>query len=752
MATANILTLETLYEKFALAVTSSHTILNESLEVIPGRLSAAMHDKILTSALRILEATTADTIPNQAVVIRVRDVIHAYVAKAQIASKLTAKAGRTPRMVPAPVLQQLFDRLKALHVQVSSRDSASIPDQKVPPETALHTNADFEQTLRHACCMVTEWHLFRALELAASLVRVSQQYRAELLHLQYRLCRDANRMVILPPPSHFEAPWPILLLGHRLDRLSSDSDTDAYQALVIKILRAKTVYPQHESSIDGILLSARYDQALRAACDMIVGCTKAFAMIRERVPKNRLDPAIVHLIERLDGLKEESCSLQKDEALFALTISVTDAEKLDLLEQFEKRHTALQEKVSTYFIESLSTFRASLNEFGKFYGSLTASLHQCQESNSKSHPALPQDLSLSFTPVVPAPLFSSTSLFGPFVSHQLPSPEEIVRFSPCLYTTRIDSIIDLHRSGQQHLLSQAVEQPRESETKSPVAPRKSFRSRTHKKIIISSRYSFSQRPSVPEKAAPSPSSPPSVPSSPPYSPSFGSPLPSSPLILPPSMPVDEPSVVEKLSAISLSDEAAPSSSSFSVGSKPDPNVQFSMHVKRWWTPAHDPFLIDPAYRDRHFSQTAKESIRFQHTPPLALIRAVLDMGEKYINEDGVRESYYLPAEASWYDGSRRYDKGVVTVGRNRHTGEIFHFTFSQQAPSTLRANYSRTQFFRCTEEDVPPPQPPDKLFPQKTLPDDGSSVLQIDDQDIGIITVTIDDPKRKVRVDLFVER
>ena len=122
-----------------------------------------------------------------------------------------------------------------------------------------------------------------------------------------------------------------------------------------------------------------------------------------------------------------------------------------------------------------------------------------------------------------------------------------------------------------------------------------------------------------------------------------------------------------------------------------------------------------------------------------------------MNQAQTEERYYMLAEAQWYDGTDRYEKGVVTVGRNRQTGMIFHYTFSLKAPTTLQKEYSQDGFKPCMQEDPLDMPLQGRILPYKTIPDDGSVISDIEDRHIGFVGVTVDDRKSQLCIKVYID-
>ena len=192
--------------------------------------------------------------------------------------------------------------------------------------------------------------------------------------------------------------------------------------------------------------------------------------------------------------------------------------------------------------------------------------------------------------------------------------------------------------------------------------------------------------------------------------------------------------------------------SFNVGDSFNSNLQYGWRVRRWWnTDTYDPFRDDSHYSLKTFSSSTKKAIRSQHALPLAVTTVLFECGKKFVNADGSQERFFLPAEAHLDDG--RYEKGVITLGRIPQSQLIFHYHFSQLAPSTLCRSYAKDGFFQSyDDEDSSCEVEPECVDPRKTLPLDKSEISAISDTKLGTIEVTVSDPERGRTIILFVEK
>ena len=727
--------IDSLCERFTIAVNKPQTILTEHLEPIPGRLSSCLHDAIFATTLQILTSTQASAISNQTLLIKLRDIIHAYIEKVETAAKLALKIGRKATTFNPERVQRIFDRIKELHTEVCKGEP---PQRLITPEDLkempLQIDADFIELRGYVCTMATEWHLYKALALASTAIATTQQLEGELLTQQYRLSRSEDGLFIIPPQTHFEAPWPILLLAFRLDKFKGGGIENPliYENLIMKIVKAKEFYPHQATVLSGLLTAARYGEMQRTSALMVQETTKTLAMFRERVPKGAWGTVLSFLIESLDGMKAKNLELEKEAKTIFGTPYPTEELRSEAGECLARQEAANLVEIGGIFSQGVASFKAILPAFADSYIALFSKLKTYKTNPCQRRERDRQSAKILFTPAIPSPIFLDTSVFAPYSTPHFPSEEAIQQFTQPSISTRIDAIIQ--RYEERKSLSTSMHTQRDFLPKNVFSFSRMPHVASKQKLLSKHKMPFCLTEEASSCLTTSP-------------PLLSSPLPVA--YFPPIAAAE--AAVEAFSKLSLQQRLPPSSFNFQVGDRLSPSFQFSRHVLRWKDPKLDPFRYDPCYRDTHYSPEVREAIRFQHTPPLALLKVILDYGEKYIHSDSVKESYYLPSEATWYDDSRRFEKGVVTVGRNRYTGEIFHYTFSQQAPSTLRQNYARNRFFLCQDEEEGVELFPGEIDPRKTIPDDGSVIHQIDDQGIGIVTVTVDDPIRKIRVDLFFE-
>jgi hypothetical protein len=190
--------------------------------------------------------------------------------------------------------------------------------------------------------------------------------------------------------------------------------------------------------------------------------------------------------------------------------------------------------------------------------------------------------------------------------------------------------------------------------------------------------------------------------------------------------------------------------SFHTGSGPNLQFHYGWHVRRWWTSEYDPFVKDPDYNQKKLSPDIQRAIRFRHTIGLALVAVVVECGKKFIKTDSigrcVRESYTMFTDVRWTDGSKRFERGIITVAYDPRSKEFFHVGFALKAPSTLYEEYLRDGYFAAEIDEESSEHIPEISCPIKTLPDDGSRILRIDE-----CGVDVSDPKNRVVFELYWE-
>jgi hypothetical protein len=573
--------------------------------------------------------------------------------------------------------------------------------------------------------MTTEWYFFKALDLCSRIISLTQTHRTQLLAQQYRLGMMQDGNTLLPPPDYFKATWPILLLGYKLDTAinANPRDDDEYQRMIFRILEAQKIYTTHADAITGILLTARFQEMHTTSKAMMVECTKTLAMIRERIPKADLGIALGKLIENLDNIQPTIVRLEREREAVCSASFPSDDLRFEAGERVDAQCFEILTQMGLFFATATAAFKENLSPLLKTYQKCLVNLTSYHEQHHNQHVCRKQKKELEFCPVLPSPIFRPNGFFSAYITTTLPSVEEMEAFAPFPFPLHLDTIIQEHESLKDEDRGFL---PKDIQFQTAIRRRRQPKKRPqHEPQLPVS------PPSPKESSHEKPS------------PSIHQPVSSSPQSISPP--------IEKFSQLSLCEKQC----GFHVGAGPDPTLQFSRHVRRWKIPDLDPFIHDPQYRDRHFSREVQEGIYFQHTPPLALIPIIRECGEEFINIDGVRKSYFLPAEATWYDGSGRYEKGVVALGLYSPTGEIVHYSFSLKSTSTHRQYLHRENFFQPYIDEVEKEErglelDDKKPNPLKTLPSDRSEICQISENDrTGIVEITVNDSIRQLQVTVF---
>ena len=158
---------------------------------------------------------------------------------------------------------------------------------------------------------------------------------------------------------------------------------------------------------------------------------------------------------------------------------------------------------------------------------------------------------------------------------------------------------------------------------------------------------------------------------------------------------------------------------FKEGDKADSTLRFAHHAARWYDSSDDPFQNDPIYQCQQLSQEEKEDIRLRHTTPLSLVGVIVEYGDRYQQRGGLCESFRLPADIQWKDGSGQAH-GVIAIGRECATKTIFHDHFSR--PKDVEAYYNQNDFVRSPWTGA---EPPARKQSQGDRVKDGSVISEI---------------------------
>ena len=716
-----------LLDNFIEVLKTPQMALNEQLDVVPGKRSRAPHNKILAQTLRILEATPAESVSSLKCLTLFRDTIRIYLEKIERSSKIAAKSKGKSIQIDQEIPRKIFARIGAIQHVISA---APVPKRDLKAEIKKYTITDeLDRIKLHQCVTgaTTEWSLLQACELTSSLLRQTLSTRKHLVDLGYRLVKSKSYITLYPPDSYFEAAWPVLLLGIRLGKILKNLSVhpeEKFRSALALIQKGLAAYPQYRSNFDALLMYAKHSESQYKSGLMIIDVLKSVSSIQDHMPTGAMGCAIRVMANELDSMKLIILRSNEKGAEFDSTTFPSMEQRIAVGSDLENADALIKEHFVEIISQSVSIFKQSLPYLNDVYIEAYTKLAQYEESHSGKHS--PQSVSMKFAPAISMQIFSNKSLFYPYILPHPPTPEELLKFSPVVLPSYLDEPLEPSIGKDR-----ALPQP----TNHEFLPKQHRASPQNRKPA---KHKEKKTPPDIEEHLASPTHDDSI----------------------PVQDASKPPLIEQMEHLSLDPHLPvlqqesprpPSPFSFKVGDSAPPSLQFGWHVRRWNTPRYNPFVDDEKYSTHTYSPQTQESIRFQHTPPLALISVILECGERYLSEDFARESFFLPAEAIWHDGTARYEKGVITVGRNRLTGHIFHYCFSQLAPSTLCQNYARNRFYRC-EEEVPLPEPiTEQLGAGRTLPCDGSRISQIEDTGMGSIAVTIDDPRRQITVDVYLE-
>lgn len=720
------------------------TVLNpNTLEPEKGALSRARHNTILSLVLNLLPSILLPTTTQQQVTC-LKFGICGYIGK----SKAAFAAVKKDNTIDDHLACQIFGILDSFKPSAIEQGSDKSVVSKTPTPVSKDECPDEASIQHNLSYHATQWYVYKALEYTSLVLARSLHLRDKLVNSGYRFTVTKKGFVALPPLSLFTSPWPIQLLGFCSQKAirKGTQETALLRKSIFRIKKAKEVFSTYKDELEAFLTSVELNELLLQAAQMTKDCCYTIIIIQAQFSEDALGKLMQNLFSEVKVINNKSDELQKYEQIHFSTSYPSEESEFMVGEDLERREIELFRQLCDLFAQSAATYRLCIHQLAAEdkKNSYSAFFERAQRlilNHSKRHkvgkePPLPK-----FKPFFAAPIFEQESLFFKHVSSKLPSPDEFFQFSPIEFTSTISKICrEYETRGEnpspltQHERLEFL--PCERKTK-PIPKKKKARKiqsppqmmtqGAAQTDLVSERMAELSLESK-ENPPPQPSIPPSITSAP-----------SSTIALAePQMPLEEHAAIPSTLF------------GFHIGEKAKAKLKFSRRVTRWSDPLCNPFN-DKDYRDRTFSPSVQESIRFQHTPPLPVINVLLSRGERYLHKDKVKESFYLPAEATWNDGSGKYEKGVITLGRNRYTLEIFHYHFSQQAPSTLQAQYASSEFYKCTEEEDLQELVCESSDSGKELPDDGSFISQIADTGVGFIRITVYDPNRKISFDVYFE-
>lgn len=184
----------------------------------------------------------------------------------------------------------------------------------------------------------------------------------------------------------------------------------------------------------------------------------------------------------------------------------------------------------------------------------------------------------------------------------------------------------------------------------------------------------------------------------------------------------------------IQDQAQDEESSFpvKVGDRADLSLQYTDHVARW--AIRDVFSTDDDYKTKKYSAFLQKEIRLCHLPPLAVVPVMVKLGKQFImsGSSSSQIRFSLPGEIIQDNGS--YDKGVLTLSKNRSTGEFSHMFFTKKTPIELIREYAKLGFFMVDEQEFAPVKTHPSRYRQAPikLQDDGSFVSEVSEEHISI--------------------
>lgn len=731
------LSLVTLNLLFQIAALTPRCALDGNLRPVERTGSTPHPNTVLERILAILNDTEQDALPPQIHLTSLESTFLAYMKKVALLYGKGSRGAPINESIKAQIVQKIVSLQKLAQNKTSK--SSPILTHACPP--LLNAQEQVAITKKRLSYFLSEWYLFKSLNYTASLFTSHLHTREMLLSRGYHICCSRAGTGFLPPVSFFESPWPILILFNRFQKVMKVGvkEIDSYRNCFIKIKKAQKIYPQYKDVLDELFFEAEYAEYQQEFLKICPETLSTLEISGQLYQKSFFGPKAQTFIDSLLEIKDAFRQLsEKLPASYPTNLSPENTEFL-AAERIEQENALLYTKIRDFMEQSVEEYKETLEASTEKYREALFEAKNLQ-------------LELRFTPYIPAPLFLKGKFFYEHISAELPSIEEFRQFSPIEFTSlargctqenesKRDLQRDLTRDERLEFLPKNLFSPpppskqkhrkrskphsskpqamaKESDPISPLTE-------SMERLSIESKEIASPLSSKPKKEAKTENAP--------------SPQPTCTEEKAPQKP-SSPSRLEESTELY----------GFHIGEKANPNLQFAYRVRRWSDPTHDTFS-DEDYKNRTFPPYIQESIRLQHTPPLALITVLLSRGERYLHKDKNKESFYLPAEATWNDGSGRYEKGVITLGRNQRTKEIFHYHFTQQAPSTLRENYASAQFYPYSEEEESAEINLEKADPRKRLPDDGSRITQISDAGIGIIGVTVEDSVRKISFDVYFE-
>lgn len=757
-ASSSPLSLASLCNRLGEVTTKRGICLNESLEIVQQDRNRAHHNAILTAIMLRLEAEipSAQLSPN--ILVTLHRVVAAYASKMEVAQTLEAKKNRGK--INHALVEKIFAKIKELHSSV--QQLCALPQNSQPQFYARPPDPSSERQQMKSFLEIffTNECILKAAQRLGLTIDAYVQFREQIRLDGNRIINAGDVDVCLPAQKYLDLPGPLFLLECRLSYLMEKNivrNMEEVQRVMKKFYFAQLRFAKYARTLSGLLLRVKSTEVTHLVRKRMADLINTIADLRARYRPEHVSKAVTKFAKEIFEVIEEIklFKIKKTAILFQKFNSLD--EDLQAKEALSALHAALTNKIGT--ICSTCDGGHTKSDLHWFSMYAAAYVQVSKPDPSSHHDPKKTEGALLFYSRLRAGIFDKRSDFYSSLPKMFPSPQEILAMEEISnappYVSVIDTVFseleaarsspEIRPDTKEFLPKPLRSPPRvKKRTLQPISKRASPSPTVHKK-----------KPQIVSKMEQLMISPPQ------------------PLPLPLATAVSgEPQqrqgsasssdALETMTTASQATETAaaptpalpsdvvnvkPSFFSFCVGSGPNVHFQYAWHVRRWWSPQYNPLVQDPCYSTKQFSPPVLQSIIFHHTIGLALIPVVMECGQKFTKKDEkgrtIRESYTLPSDVQWTDGSNQFERGVITVAFDPTTREFFHVGFSLKAPSTMRDEYLRDGYFLADVEE------PSELVVEphvsiKTLPDDGSRVETIDD-----FGVTVIDPKNHVRFETY---
>jgi hypothetical protein len=767
------ISLEQLAQNLHDTVSSRDKSLDDALEIRDRAFNTCNHRKILSLVLGRLQAETQMTQQDFGPLAIIRVSLQRFADKAvQVHKTRGAASGGTIDAIQQ-IRAQLMERINILQ---RSADTAG-PDRSashVQHMAQLPSEEDKERLCTIAQNMSIAWHIFRSCNAVVDLMKRETELRQAVADQggQFIPIAAIRYFGLLPPLSFFSAPIPAILLGTRIITLLQEISEKAnglptakdLEILIELTRQGQALYPDHAKTFGMYLTYVQWLQCSHFAKAMWIGSCVSIEELQSLFLRCKMSSVLQNLCDACEKGKASIIEANRI-MIHSLQDLLSEQERLDLMDEALSARQRAVEDIVAALSDPIAAFRSALPSISKTYASAVPTLVSADSTQSTSAG-------------LHAKIFEGNVVYAMYGKIGLPSPEEILAFSPLVFPllvlthapqATIGNTLDAHSQPPDVDLQVQAEDrqhpsaPPQAKSISPLLPQKAVR--TSQKIARKQKHRFKEtaRAPITEKDHPSPKH-----SQAPAAARKKLDTLVGPVCEYAAAPQADTSLETAKAPQSMTQELSPLSKgrgkrfaiirqtlqppehhtpfTFRIGDRVQPSLTFAWHVSRWHDRRYDPFVSDPQYSTRTYTSKIQSAIRFEHTPPLALLRVVLEYGKQFVDHGRKEESRYLPADVQWDDGA--YDQGVLTVGRNLRTSVIFHIGFSQLSPTTLERQYLEGKMFQPLIEVAPK----DKTGPCKGLSDDTTYVSDIKELHPGMYAITVRDPVRRLNFHLYVEQ